>query len=136
MGQREELLEQTIRLFEPLVERHGFRPPTVATVGRSTHLDYLSTELGVEIEFDWREFQAFVLLVRLEGGELPDGYYVANGRTVRKHLKEVFRKRAWAMVDWGSRQPSEEDIIGYLTDVRDMLLPRIRELLELGETLF
>lgn len=61
-----------------------------------TQIDYLKGNLGIELELDWREFGAFLLVVRLENGQLPNGYYLSNGRKCRKHIGNIIREQNWS----------------------------------------
>jgi hypothetical protein len=47
----------------------------------------------VELELDWREQAAFVLVGWCRGGEIPDGYYVDSyGTVVRHHVGAVLER--------------------------------------------
>ncbi|WP_432945996.1 hypothetical protein ACQPXM_07055 [Kribbella sp. CA-253562] len=55
-----------------------------------TTLVYPLGETFAELELDWREQAAFVLVGRCRDGEIPDGYYVDSyGTVVRHHLAGV-----------------------------------------------
>ena len=46
--------------------------------------------IAIEIEFDFRERDIFVLFVSLaKDGSVPDGYYAANGNICRMHLEKL-----------------------------------------------
>lgn len=139
MRQKEQIIEFAKAVFDPLVENHGFMPPTVTVDRATTQIDFLSREVGIEIEFDWRDFEAFVLVVRLEAGRLPNGYYVSRGRTCRKHLHEVFRERGWTSPHAPSvsdEKPSETKMRAALLAQKEALLPHVEDLLRLGESVF
>ena len=51
--------------------------------------------IGIEIEIDWRDFDVFVLVVRLEDGNIPGGYYVSDGKPCRYHIQKVISDRNW-----------------------------------------
>ena len=140
MGQQEEIVEFARQAFVFLVEDHGFKPPTVTDDRATTQIDFLSDDIAVEVEFDWRDFDAFVFLVRLEGGQLPSGYYVsAAGRKCRKYLQEVFDEREWPLptaLALSQEKPSEARLRNTITAHKDAVLSRIDDLLSLGETLF
>jgi hypothetical protein len=59
---------------------YGFSTPLVKSEDWSTTITLMLTRIALEIEMDWRDFDIFVLIVRLENGNLPCGYYVSNGR--------------------------------------------------------
>ncbi len=50
-----------------------------------TSLVYPLGETFVELELDWREQAAFVLVGWCRDGEIPDGYYVDSSGTVARH---------------------------------------------------
>jgi hypothetical protein len=57
-----------------------------------TTLVYPLGETFVELELDWREQAAFVLVGWCRDGEIPDGYYVDSyGTIVRHHLGAVLK---------------------------------------------
>ena len=73
--------------------RHGYEHPELTKDGFTETFLFRSTELSIEIEHDHRERALFVLLVRMENGEVPDGYY-CNSRGVlsRIHLNKALTK--------------------------------------------
>ena len=73
----------------------GFTPPKLTARPTMTIIDWLHSDVAIELELDWREQEIFCLLVRLEHGKLPEGYYVANGNPCRYHLQKVIRKHSW-----------------------------------------
>ena len=74
---------------------HGFSEPRVVQNEWSTSLILMRTRVALEIEIDWRDVKIFVLVVRLENGKLPSGYYVSEGRPCRYHLQTVISDRKW-----------------------------------------
>ena len=52
-------------------------------------LTYRGPELSFELELDWREQTAFLLVCRTVDGHLPGGYYSDQGRRVRLHLADA-----------------------------------------------
>ncbi|MBI1825976.1 MAG: hypothetical protein HY287_12780 [Planctomycetes bacterium] len=60
-----------------------------------TTLRYTCGNIGIEAELDWHERAAFLLLVRLQNGIWPKGYYVDDGKTCRVHLGSAVRHYAW-----------------------------------------
>lgn len=79
--------------FYPL----GFSKPRVTEEEWTTTLTLKLTNIALEIEIDWRDFDIFVLVVRLENGDLPSGYYVSKGRPCRYHLQKIINERNWAV---------------------------------------
>lgn len=79
-----------------LVNEHEFRPPTIS-VDWITRIDFLRDSIAIEVEIDWRELDVFFLVVRLEDGRLPEGYYVSRGRRSRVHLLNLIVERKWAV---------------------------------------
>lgn len=77
---------EAIELFSFLVSDRGFRGPVVRRDAVSITLDYLRDALGIELKFDWRDVDVSVVLVRLDEGQLPNGYFVSNGRRCRAYL--------------------------------------------------
>lgn len=54
-----------------------------------TVMAYVGDRYTLELELDWRERAAFLLVARTENGQRPPGYYVHAGRRVRTHLTAV-----------------------------------------------
>lgn len=54
---------------------------------------YVLPEVFVEVELDWQEWAAFVLVGQTVDGKRPNGYYVdSDGRKVRWHLGAVLEE--------------------------------------------
>ena len=64
----------------------GFVGPSPEKNRANPTLHWLGAEIGIELELDSREEGLYLLLVRLEKGRLPDGYYVSHGKPCRVHL--------------------------------------------------
>ena len=73
----------------------GFSEPVIERKDWNTVIDWLGTDIALEIELDWREFDVFLLVVRLENSQLPQGYYVSNGEPCRFHLQKVIEENGW-----------------------------------------
>lgn len=104
-----------------------------------TRIDYLKGDLAFEIELDWRDFDLFALLVRLENGQLPSGYYVSHGRKCRKHLNTVIREQHWAQVHL--QTPSQKkrtvaDIKDTAAQSKHMLFEHLERITQAGDALF
>jgi hypothetical protein len=57
-----------------------------------TVIAYIDDQATFEVELDWLEGAAFLLVARTIAGHRPPGYYVSEGRRVRVHLIEALRK--------------------------------------------
>ena len=80
-----------------IIKGHGFAEPIVSKGNGSTTIDWLHIDIALEVEIDWRDLDVFVLLVRLENGKLPQGYYVSEGKPCRFHLQKVITDRKWVV---------------------------------------
>jgi hypothetical protein len=87
-------LERIIPLLANLYS-YGFSQPRITQEEWSTTITLMLTDIALEIEIDWRDFDIFVLVVRLENGNLPSGYYVSEGRPCRYHLQKIISDRKW-----------------------------------------
>jgi len=67
----------------------GFVGPRLEKNRANQTFCWLGEDIGVELELDAREEGMFLLLVRLESGHLPDGYYVAHGMLCRVHIENA-----------------------------------------------
>jgi hypothetical protein len=95
MKQEREIENLVLEQFSDVVN-YGFAKPIVKREKWRTTIDWFHDDvIALEVELDWFEFEMFVLIVRLEGGKLPAGYYVSNGKTCRFHLQQVIRERGW-----------------------------------------
>lgn len=104
-----------------------------------TRIDYFKGDLGFEIELDWRDFDLFALIVRLENRQLPNGYYVSSGRKCRKHLNNVIREQRWSQVQpqaVSKRTRTVADIKQTAEQAKRALLAHLDRLIQAGDTLF
>lgn len=74
--------------FGFLTEAWGFKKWRVVKTNLSLNIQYRTEDFGVDIQIEYIGFLFSVLLVRLENGVEPNGYYVQNGKIVRKYLEE------------------------------------------------
>ena len=88
------IIENTLHAFSFLVEA-GFSNPIVANNPLNTVICWKQHLIAIELELDWREWDVFVLIVRLENGKPPTGYYVSDGKSCRYHLQKVISMRKW-----------------------------------------
>ncbi len=95
MARREDAEEMALAEFSALHDRYGYRAPLITKDGWITRAAFVKGDIGIELEFDWRDTCLSVLVVRLDNGHLPKGYYVDAGRPCRKHLVSVARERRW-----------------------------------------
>lgn len=78
-----------------VIKEYGFKDAIVTDGSLITTIDWLNDGIALEVELDWRGLDIFMLLVRLEDGKLPKGYYVSNGKPCRFHLQKVVKERHW-----------------------------------------
>lgn len=62
------------------------------STGDRTVRAYVGERLTIEVELDWREGSAFILICRTVRGGRPPGYYVHEGQRVRLHLAEALQR--------------------------------------------
>lgn len=74
-----------------ILDVHGFLRSAVKRERWSTTVSYLSSDIAIEVELDWRELDVFILVTALLDGSLPDGYYVSGGKKCRIHLEKVLK---------------------------------------------
>ena len=134
MSEQKELLSFVLSEFRPLVEEHGFNDPVTVDEDWITRVDYLGDKLGLELELDWRDFAVFVLVVRLEDGKLPSGYYVSNGKKCRKHLLNVLQELGLSrqkpkLQQAKTKQAFERQAV----HMKELLLPHVHQLLSVDE---
>lgn len=83
-----EVTEEAIKSFAFLKSEYGFTGPSICEESWKTSVAFLGETIGIELELDFRDMGVFVLVVRLENGNLPGGYYVSEGKKVRLHLEK------------------------------------------------
>jgi hypothetical protein len=91
MSDTKEIESFVLEKFSFLQDDVGLNKPILIRGAENTTISYLSKEIGIEIELDWRDFDVFILIAKLEGGKLPKGYYVFRGEKCRVHLEEVLQ---------------------------------------------
>ena len=84
------ILSTTRTLFSFLEEK-GARVVVEPRSGQTT-LAYISDPLTFEIELDWRDRAAFLLVARTVGEHRSPGYYMDAGSLMRVHLIEALRR--------------------------------------------
>jgi hypothetical protein len=85
---RGEIVSHARGAFE-FLGRAGGRPVAVDDRSTATTLVYVLDPVTVEVELDWQEAAAFLLLGRTVAGKRPPGYYMHDGKRMRVHLAEV-----------------------------------------------
>lgn len=139
MSQQEDLLNRVLAAFADLAQHKGFKQPAVSKEDWMTRVDYLHEDIAIELELDWRDFDIFTLIVRLENGALPNGYYVSNGKKCRKHLTNIYTEQGWAKpsskVSQGGKR-TEADFRRAIETSKDLVMERLPDLLGKRETLF
>lgn len=139
---RQEIEEFAVKEFSPLLLQLGFTGPQIIRESHATRIDFLLEDVAIEVELDWRDFAAFLLIVQLENGSLPNGYYVSNGKPSRKHITEVIQEQHWHTAqgthfDQGiPRYSNTVDMKAVLLKYKEQLAGCIAELLSLRDTLF
>ena len=93
MSDTKEIESLVLDKFLFLQDKFGLEKPILNSDTWNTKVSYLSKEIGIEIELDWRDLDVFILITKLDEGKLPKGYYVSNGKTCRIHLEEVLQKK-------------------------------------------
>lgn len=131
--------------FSFLENRYGFSAPVVREKNwYLTDVAYLEKSIAIEIAFDFREKDVLILVVRLESGNLPRGYYMSESKTVRKYLLNVINERKWEMSESlmtelreTSRKFKDETFFKQkLIVYRKIVLDYIESLIREGATLF
>lgn len=84
---RDRLVALAREQFQFLESERGFRFEMDDRADRSV-LAYVGEQATFEVELDWRERAAFVLVCRTVEGRRPPGYYMHRGGQVRMHLAQ------------------------------------------------
>lgn len=139
IAEQERLVDLALEKFLPLVDDFGFEPPLVTKSRYMTRIAYLHKEVGIEVELDWKEFDSFVLLVKLDGGRLPLGYYIEDGRPCRRHLNAVLREQGCTKVTESvppSKRRTEAGIEHVISADGELILRYANDIIRLGHSLF
>lgn len=96
MSQKQELENLVLEKLSD-IEKFGFAKPIVNRQKWSTVIDWLHDKIALEVELDWRDFDLFLLIVNLDNGNLPKGYYVSDGKVCRLHLQEAIKQHGWSV---------------------------------------
>lgn len=121
MSVQQEVEEFALQSFAVLQSDYHFKPPRIRREGWITWIDFIRDDIAVELEIDWREFDVFLLIVRLDGGKLPPkGRYICDGKKCRIYLLNLIEEKQWvvdrAIVSRIRSRPSDPHIreAGYL----------------------
>jgi len=143
MKNEDEVTRVIVDRFSFLQSEFDFSEPVIKSDNLITTISYLSNEIALEFELDWKENEVFLLITRLTEGRLPNGYYVYNGKIVRKHLIRVLweyfnyriplSKREIKQAGNKNKQKTMEQ---WITEYENLLILYTRELLNKGVSLF
>ena len=147
MSERAEIEKWVIDQFSEL-ENYGLSKPVIKRDHWTTSFDWLSMNIAIELELDWREFDPFMLIVRLEDHQLPQNYYVSNGKPCRFHLQKAIQERGWSVVSDEMKvlsanekrglkpKPSADNFKKRLLAYKVVLISCIDQVLADGESIF
>lgn len=139
------VIDFALDTFSFLEDRYGFSAPVIKEKNwYLTDVAYLEKSIAIEMAFDFREKDVLILVVRLESGNFPAGYYVSNSKIVRKYLLNVINERKWKMSEslmielrQLSRKLYDEVFLKQkLMVYRKILLDHIESLIREGANLF
>jgi hypothetical protein len=141
MSQVKEIEDFAAKEFETLLVGHGYSAAKVEHEDVMTRIEFMKGEIAVEVELDWRDFIAFVLIVHLKDGKLPNGYYVAEGKKCRKHLGRVIQEQKWnappgPRFDGGKKPKDAADLKSVLVQYKGQLAACIENLNSVGASVF
>lgn len=147
MSEKAEIESWTLHQFTELT-KFGFFEPLLKRDGGSTVIDWFGKDIALELELDWKEFDVFFLIVRLENDRLPQGYYVSNGKPCRFHLQKVIKEKMWS-VDTNAmkvintnekngrlQKPSAENLKKRIVAYQALLISCIDQVVADGVTIF
>lgn len=97
MSVQQEVERFALQNFAILQSDYNFKPPRIRREGWITTVDFIRDNIAVELEIDWREFEVFLLIVRLEAGRIPKGYYISGGKKRRVYLLGLIEERQWSV---------------------------------------
>jgi hypothetical protein len=84
-------IEEVIKAkFEFLTKEWMLSKPLMSRQKWNTTISYLGKKIAIELEVDWRDIGFSILVTKVIDGDLPGGYYIFNGETVRVPLFKIF----------------------------------------------
>jgi hypothetical protein len=98
MSYAQEIEKLALDTFSFLCSKYQFMSPLTEHVGgrAMTVMYYMKGDIAVEIQLDWMDLHINLMMVQLESGQLPDGYYASNNHVCRVHLPILLREKGWA----------------------------------------
>ncbi len=93
MSDTKKIESVVLNSFAFLHNKHGFKKPIINRDTWSATVSYLSNQIGIEIELDWRDLDMFVLITKLDKGKLPKGYYMWKGKRCRINIEKVLQEK-------------------------------------------
>lgn len=146
MSIQQEVEKFALQNFAILQSDYNFKPPRVKRESWITTVDFMRDDIAVELEIDWREFDVFLLIVRLEAGRLPKGYYISGGKKCRVYLLNLIKERQWSvdqtLVSQIRSRPAHPrvreagDLKAKVANYLELLLSCISQILAEGKRLF
>ncbi len=94
MPTTEDIVDWALTEFGDLAD-YGFSNPLVRSENFKTKIGWLHEKIGIEVVLDWRDLDVSGLIVKLEDGNLPDGYFVSDGKRCRVYLQRAIRENGW-----------------------------------------
>lgn len=141
MSQQKQITDFVINVFADLVTEWNFNEPLIQKEDSMTRISYLhSGDLGIELELDWREFEMFILIVRLENNNLPNGYYVSNGQKCRIHLANMVREQHWAVLRSSNNKVQRNKTTDFFQSsilaAKSLLIEHLPKIMSKGDAIF
>jgi hypothetical protein len=72
--------------FSYLINDYGFSEPVATDGSWKTTFLYVNDQIGIEIELNYRDMDAFVFIMKLENGKMPD---CPENQPVKSHLEDL-----------------------------------------------
>jgi hypothetical protein len=131
------IVKEVAAAFSELIKKWYFEGPLIIKEDWMTRILFSHVDIGFELELDWHENSAFGLVVRLENGKPPSGYYVSNGKRCRKHLQNVAHELGWRneVHPRGSKK-FDRSMKTDIAALAHLLIPNTEDLLSRGASIF
>ena len=85
----EEGLIENIQVLFSSLNKFKFSMSTINRQSFSTTITWNLQKIAIECELDWQNRDVFIFVVMLEGGKLPNGYYISKKHSSRYYLEEL-----------------------------------------------
>jgi hypothetical protein len=85
----EEGLIENIQVLFSSLNKFKFSMSTINRQSFSTTITWNLQKIAIECELDWQNRDVFIFVVMLEGGKLPNGYYISKKHRSRYYLEEL-----------------------------------------------